>query len=123
MNEEINFVGDVGAGETLFIDMNMTLHSHMDSLASALSPCIFEYVYLARPDSVIDNISVYEARVQMGVRLAERIHHLRVIPEGDRLRVVGEQDADYNESLQSFEDAIDVVMAVPDTSRHTAISV
>lgn len=123
MNEEDNFIGDVGAGETLFIDMNMTLHTHVDSLACALSPCIFEYVYLARPDSVIDNISVYEARVQMGVRLAERIHHLRVIPEGDRLRVVGKQDTDYNESLQSFEDAIDVVMAVPDTSRHTAISV
>ena len=107
----------------LFIDMNMKIHTRVDSLACALTPCIFEYVYLARPDSVIDNISVYEARVQMGIRLAERIHHLRVLPVGDRLKVVSETDPDYSPSLQSFENAIDVVMAVPDTSRHTAISV
>lgn len=61
---------DVGAGEVVFVDMAMQMHTHVDALAQPLRPCIFEYVYLARPDSVVDNISVYEARVQMGVRLA-----------------------------------------------------
>ena len=116
-------IGDLGAGEVLFIDLNMQLHTRVDPLACSLSPCVFEYVYLARPDSVIDNISVYEARVQMGVRLAERIHQLRVLPLKDRVHVVSRGDADYSEELQPFEDVIDVVMAVPDTSRHTAISV
>lgn len=114
---------DVGAGETLFIDLDMQLHSHIDSLAQRLQPCIFEYVYLARPDSVMDNISVYEARVQMGVRLAERVRTLRVRQEGERVEVVDRGDAGYDASLPPLEQVIDVVMAVPDTSRHTAISV
>ncbi|KAK8814935.1 amidophosphoribosyltransferase [Blastocystis sp. ATCC 50177/Nand II] len=114
---------DVGAGEVLFLDMNMQLHTHTDALACALQPCIFEYVYLARPDSVMDNISVYEARVQMGVRLAERVHRLRVLEEGERAVVVDEGDAGYDASLPCLEKMIDVVMAVPDTSRHTAISI
>lgn len=114
---------DVGAGETLFIDLSMQLHSHIDSLAQTLQPCIFEYVYLARPDSVMDNISVYEARVQMGVRLAERVRTLRVRQEGERVEVVDRSDAGYDASLPPLEQVIDVVMAVPDTSRHTAISV
>lgn len=113
----------MGAGEVLFLDMNMQLHTHTDALACALQPCIFEYVYLARPDSVMDNISVYEARVQMGVRLAERVHRLRVLEEGERAVVVDEGDAGYDASLPCLEKMIDVVMAVPDTSRHTAISV
>ena len=116
-------LGDVGAGEVLFLDMNMNLHSHVDSLACQLQPCIFEYVYLARPDSVMDNISVYEARVQMGVRLAERIHKLRVLKDGEHATVVDEGDAGYDVNLPCLEKMIDVVMAVPDTSRHTAISV
>lgn len=107
----------------LFLDMNMNLHSRVDSLACRLQPCIFEYVYLARPDSVMDNISVYEARVQMGVRLAERIHKLRVLRDGERASVVDEGDEGYDASLPCLEKMIDVVMAVPDTSRHTAISV
>lgn len=114
---------DVGAGETLFIDLSMQLHSRIDSLAQTLQPCIFEYVYLARPDSVMDNISVYEARVQMGVRLAERVRTLRVRQEGERVEVVDRSDAGYDASLPPLEQVIDVVMAVPDTSRHTAISV
>lgn len=113
----------MGAGEVLFLDMDMNLHTHTDSLACALQPCIFEYVYLARPDSVMDNISIYEARVQMGVRLAERIHRLRVLKDGERAVVVDENDAGYDPKLPCLEKMIDVVMAVPDTSRHTAISV
>ena len=116
-------IGDVGAGEIMFIDMNMNIHKHVSKFAQPLSPCIFEYVYLARPDSVIDNISVYEARVQMGNKLADRIHSLRVIPRGDRLEIVDKDHPHYSSSLQSFEEVIDVVMAVPDTSRHTAIAV
>lgn len=124
MNEVINFIGDVGAGETLFIDMNMTLHSHMDSLASALSPCIFEYVYLARPDSVIDNISVYEARSQMGVKLAKRIHTIRVEEQSDHsIHCYEEGDEGFDSTLPSLESLIDVVMPVPDTARHTALAV
>ena len=114
---------DVAAGEALFIDMEMNLHSQIDSLARTCSPCIFEYVYLARPDSVMDNISVYEARVQMGIRLAERVRTLRVLQNGQNLAVLEPGDAGYAANLPPLEQMIDCVMAVPDTSRHTAISV
>ena len=114
---------DVNAGESLFIDMEMNLHSHIDALAQTLQPCIFEYVYLARPDSVMDNISVYEARVQMGIRLAERLRTLRVLQSDQKLTVLEPSDAGYAVSLPPLEQLIDCVMAVPDTSRHTAISV
>lgn len=114
---------DVAAGEALFIDMEMNLHSRIDSLAQTCSPCIFEYVYLARPDSVMDNISVYEARVQMGIRLAERVRTLRVLQNGGNLAVLEPGDAGYAANLPPLEHMIDCVMAVPDTSRHTAISV
>ncbi len=63
------------------------------------TPCIFEYVYLARPDSIIDNISVYRARMRMGDKLAEKI--LREHPDHD----------------------IDVVIPIPDTSRTSALQV
>ena len=114
---------DVGPGDVIFMDMNMTMHTHVDSLAQPLHTCIFEFVYFARPDSVIDNTSVYEARVQMGVRLADRIHRLRVIHAGERVQVVDEKDEGYHADLPKLEDLVDVVMAVPDTSRHTALSV
>lgn len=114
---------DVGAGEVIFIDSHMNIHSRVDSLAKELRPCVFEYVYLARPDGVIDNISVYEARVQMGVRLAERLHDLRVIENGEEVEVIEPTMEKYQTDLPKLEDLIDVVMAVPDTSRHTAISI
>ena len=90
---------DVAPGEAVFIDMEGNLHSRQCAPAPVLSPCIFEYVYLARPDSIIDNISVYKARLRMGETLARRILSLR--PDHD----------------------IDVVIPIPDTSRTSALEV
>lgn len=113
------------AGEILFIDTKMRLFTFIDSsLAAPLSPCIFEYVYIARPDSVIDNISVYEARSQMGVKLAQRIHAIRVAEKPDHsIHCYEEGDDGFDSTLPSLESLIDVVMPVPDTARHTAIAV
>ncbi len=88
---------DVQPGEALFVDMSHQLHFRQCSEAPTLSPCIFEYVYLARPDSVIDGVSVYETRLRMGERLAAKVL----------------------ESL-SVED-IDVVIPIPDSSRPAAM--
>jgi amidophosphoribosyltransferase len=85
-------IGDIDAGEAVYVDENHRLHRHRCSQDAELSPCIFEYVYLARPDSVIDGTSVYQARLRMGEMLAATIE--RQWPEHD----------------------IDVVIPVPDTS-------
>lgn len=90
---------DVAPGEAIYIDMEGNLHSQQCAQAPVLSPCIFEFVYLARPDSIIDNISVYKSRLRMGEKLAKRILELR--PEHD----------------------IDVVIPIPDTSRTSALEV
>ena len=88
---------DVAPGEAVFIDYNRRMHSRQCARNPKLNPCIFEYVYLARPDSVIDGISVYSTRLQMGVSLAKKIQrdfgHLK----------------------------IDVVIPIPDTSRPSAL--
>jgi len=88
---------DVDPGETVVIDRKGQVHSHQCSANSRLSPCIFEFVYFARPDSIIDNISVYKSRLRMGEKLAEKI------------------------KSQWPRDEIDVVMPVPDTSRTAAL--
>jgi amidophosphoribosyltransferase len=88
---------DVAPGEAVFIDFQRQMHSRQCSNKPALNPCIFEYVYLARPDSVIDGVSVYSTRLAMGVSLAEKIQR---------------EHAD----LQ-----IDVVIPIPDTSRPSAL--
>lgn len=88
---------DVLPGEAVFIDLQGHLHTRQCVPAERRSPCIFEYVYFARPDSIIDNISVYKARLRMGEALADRIIAQR--PEHD----------------------IDVVIPVPDTSRTSAL--
>jgi amidophosphoribosyltransferase len=92
-------VRDVIPGEAIYIDNKGRLHSQVCTDNSQWSPCIFEYVYLARPDSVIDGISVYKARLRMGEKLAEKI--IRENKHND----------------------IDVVIPIPDTSRTPAVQV
>ena len=88
---------DVEPGEAVFIDQTGQFHSRQCAEHPSLNPCIFEYVYLARPDSVIDGTSVYETRLRMGEQLA---HKIRGIPEA--------RD-------------IDVVIPIPDSSRPSAL--
>ncbi|SEP70106.1 amidophosphoribosyltransferase [Solimonas aquatica] len=86
-------IDDIAPGEAVLITLDGKLHKRQCAANPMYSPCIFEHVYLARPDSVMDNIYVYKARLRMGVKLAEKI--LREWPEHD----------------------IDVVIPIPDTSR------
>jgi amidophosphoribosyltransferase len=90
---------DVLPGEAIFIDKRGYLHSRQTAARRGYKPCIFEFVYFARPDSIIDSISVYKARLRMGEKLAAKI--LRVRPDHD----------------------IDVVIPIPDTSRTAAMQV
>ncbi|HEU0219600.1 MAG TPA: amidophosphoribosyltransferase [Gallionella sp.] len=91
------FLRDVAPGEAIFIDFDGNLHSRQCSDKSSLNPCIFEYVYLARPDSVIDGVSVYETRLCMGEYLADKLRR-----EWDGVD-------------------IDVVIPIPDSSRPSAL--
>jgi amidophosphoribosyltransferase len=70
---------DVGPGEAILFGLNGTMHSRVCAQGPKLSPCIFEYVYFARPDSIVDGVSVYEARLQMGRQLAKHIQDKYVI--------------------------------------------
>lgn len=88
---------DLVPGEAVFIDLDGRLHTHASPLAKGLTPCIFEHVYFARPDSMLDHIAVHKARLRMGKALARKI--LRERPDHD----------------------IDVVIPVPDTSRTAAL--
>ena len=90
-------VRDLAPGEAIYIDREGHLHAQVCAEAPNLTPCIFEHVYLARPDSIMDGINIYHARMQMGEKLAEKIR--RVMPEHD----------------------IDVVIPIPDTSRTSAL--
>lgn len=90
---------DVNPGEAVFIDEHGRLYSQQCAPAAKHTPCIFEYVYFARPDSKMDNISVHKARLRMGDLLAEKIK-----------RVWADHD-------------IDVVIPIPDTSRTAAVQV
>ena len=90
---------DVQPGEAIFIENDCVLHSRKLEGEIRHTPCIFEFVYFARPDSIIDNLSVYKARLRMGEQLAGKI--VRDFPEHD----------------------IDVVIPIPDTSRTSAVQV
>ena len=87
---------DVEPGEAIFIDLDGNFYSKLCEIESKRAPCIFEYVYLARPDSMIDNVSVYQTRLNMGRSLANKIKK-----EWSHLK-------------------IDVVIPIPDTSRPSA---
>jgi amidophosphoribosyltransferase len=92
-------VRDIAPGEAVFIDEQGRFYSQQCVQAGTSTPCIFEYVYFARPDSIIDNISVHKARLRMGDLLAEKIR-----------RVWADHD-------------IEVVIPIPDTSRTAAVQV
>jgi amidophosphoribosyltransferase len=63
----------VAPGEAVFIDLQGRVHTRSAPRTRRCNPCIFEYVYLARPDSVLDGISVYQARLNLGETLAQRV--------------------------------------------------
>lgn len=90
-------IRDVKPGEAVFIDTEGELHTRVCAENTQLSPCIFEQVYFARPDSIMDGVSVYKARLRQGERLAEKIlsqnpnHEIDVvIPIPDSSRVAGQ---------------------------------
>jgi amidophosphoribosyltransferase len=90
-------IRDIAPGEAVFIKKGGEIFTKQCAANAQLNPCIFEYVYLARPDSIIDNVSVYKSRLRMGEKLAEKI--MRLKPDHD----------------------IDVVIPIPDTSRTSAL--
>ncbi len=90
---------DVRPGEAIVVTARGELHARQCAPPQEHTPCIFEYVYFARPDSMIDEISVHKARMRMGVTLGEKI--LRERPDHD----------------------IDVVIPIPDTSRDSALEI
>ena len=90
---------DVAPGEGVLVTARGELHTRQCVPVQSHTPCIFEYVYFARPDSMMDDISVHKARMRMGVKLGEKI--LRLRPDHD----------------------IDVVIPIPDTSRDSAMEI
>ena len=90
------FDRNVNPGEAVFIDLQGQVHAQQCAAAPTLHPCIFEYVYLARPDSVMDGISVYQARLNLGETLAKRV--VSTVPPNE----------------------IDVVIPIPESSRPSA---
>ncbi len=90
-------IDDVKPGEAVFISMEGRLSICQCAERPRYAPCIFEHVYLARPDSIMDKVSIYKARLRMGEKLADKIKRLR--PDHD----------------------INVVMPIPDTSRTAAL--
>lgn len=89
-----DFVADIQPGEVLYIDMQRNVHKKQ-VVTKHWAPCIFEFVYLARPDSIIDNISVYKSRLRMGIKLAKKIKKAKI--------------------------KIDTVVPIPDSARSSAL--
>jgi len=96
-SNEYEVVGDIAPGEAVFITADGEMHRRQCAEHPRLVPCSFEYVYLARPDSTMSGISVYDARLRLGDRLARSVE--RYTPLGD----------------------IDVVMPIPDSARPSAM--
>lgn len=94
---DYQLVGDVLPGEAVLITKDRQVYREQCADNAISSPCIFEYIYLARPDSIIENISVHQVRIRMGELLAQKILH--IFPNHD----------------------IDVVIPIPDTSRTAAM--
>lgn len=94
---DFKLVGDIAPGEAIFIDWSGKLHRKQCAKTPALNPCLFEFVYLARPDSIIDNVSVYKSRLRMGELLGKKIE--QVAPNLD----------------------VDVVIPIPESSRTCAL--
>ena len=90
------FDRNLAPGEAVFVDLNGNVHAKQCAAKPVLNPCIFEFVYLARPDSVMDGISVYQARLNLGETLAKRV--VSTVPPSD----------------------IDVVIPIPESSRPSA---
>ena len=90
------FVRNIEPGEAIFIDLQGTVHNQQCADKTMSTPCIFEFVYLARPDSVMDGISVYQARLNLGETLAKRV--ISTVPPNE----------------------IDVVIPIPESSRPSA---
>lgn len=88
---------DVAPGEAIFVNMKGQFHSKVVDDSSSLNPCLFEFVYFARPDSKMDGVAVYEARARMGEMIARRLQRERTLPD------------------------IDTVMPIPETSRTSAL--
>lgn len=88
---------NIAPGEAVFIDLQGNVHAQQCAEAPSLHPCIFEFVYLARPDSVMDGISVYQARLNLGETLAKRV--VSTVPPNE----------------------IDVVIPIPESSRPSAM--
>ena len=88
---------NVAPGEAVFVDLQGNVHRQQCAERPQLSPCIFEYVYLARPDSELDGISVYQARLNLGETLAKRV--ISTVPPSE----------------------IDVVIPIPESSRPSAM--
>jgi amidophosphoribosyltransferase len=91
------FERHVQPGEAVFIDLEGRVHSRQCAADPKLYPCVFEYVYLARPDSVLDGISVYQARLNLGETLAKRV--ISTVPPTE----------------------IDVIIPIPESSRPSAM--
>ncbi|MEP7057588.1 MAG: amidophosphoribosyltransferase, partial [Caldimonas sp.] len=88
---------DVAPGEAIFIDLQGQIHAQQCADNPTLNPCMFEFVYLARPDSIMDGVSVYQARLNLGETLAQRV--ISTIPPNE----------------------IDVVIPIPESSRPSAM--
>jgi amidophosphoribosyltransferase len=96
-SQGFTLVRDVAPGEAIYIDKDGNVETRLCADDAKLTPCIFEHVYFARPDSLLDGVSVYKSRLRMGEKLAQKIRRER--PQHD----------------------IDVVIPIPDTSRTAAV--